>query len=134
MKKIAIFSIAMMSAISVTTSANAGEEYQHFPSVASPNTTAALCNLASFNEKLAQITHKQTLTPEDMVKVHELTYTLENAVIRLQKDLNAIAEDLEEVHKASERLEQSTIKDSGKAYLKALDVILSAESLRKSCK
>lgn len=101
------------------TSANADEKYNHFPSLEAPNTKVALCNLVKFNDKLSAIANKSKLTPEDMVKVHELTYTLENAVIRLQKDLNTIAVDLEKVHKASEHLDQKTIEKSGQKYLEA---------------
>lgn len=102
----------------------ADDDYKHFPSLDAPNTQIALCNLATFNEKLAAIANKKELTPEDMVKVHELTYTLENAVMRLQKDLDTIAVDLEKVHKASERLDDQTIKNDGGKYLKATGLLL----------
>ncbi|QDP02802.1 DUF6746 family protein [Thalassotalea sp. PS06] len=102
----------------------AEENYQHFPAIAAPGTHVALCNLRAFNEKLNAILSKEDLTPEDMVKVHELTYTLENAVMRLQKDLETVAADLEEVHLASERLDSETIKNRGDAYLSATGLIL----------
>ena len=108
----------------ITTMAQADEKYSHFPSLDAPNTSVALCNLAKFNEKLQTIANKKKLTPEDMVKVHELTYTLENAVIRLQKDLKTIAVDLEKVHKASEHLDGKTVKGSGDKYLTATNLIL----------
>ena len=107
--------------------AQADEKYNHFPSLEAPTSTVALCNLATFNEKLAAITNKDKLTTEDMVKVHELTYTLENAVIRLQAELQTIAADLEEVHLASERLDTTTIKQSGSAYLTATQLLLKPE-------
>lgn len=102
----------------------AEENYQHFPALAAPDTHVALCNLRAFNEKLNAILSKEELTPEDMVKVHELTYTLENALMRLQKDLETAAADLEEVHLASERLDSDTIKNRGDAYLSATGLIL----------
>lgn len=107
-----------------STITQADEKYRHFPSLTAENTTVALCNLATFNQKLQAIVNKKQLTPEDMVKVHELTYTLENAVIRLQKDLDTIAVDLEKVHKASEVLAEKTIKKSGGEYLSATNDIL----------
>jgi hypothetical protein len=54
--------------------AQADEKYSHFPSLEAPTTSAALCNLAAFKEKLQAITAKKELSPVDMVKVHELTY------------------------------------------------------------
>lgn len=121
---------AAVASLLLVATVNADENYSHFPSLDAPDTQTALCNLTKFNEKLASIANKKELTPEDMVKVHELTYTLENAVMRLQKDLDTIAVDLEKVHKASERLDHETIKKSGDKYLKATGSILAP----KACK
>ncbi|NMP32795.1 hypothetical protein HII17_14660 [Thalassotalea sp. M1531] len=110
----------------VVSTAQADEKYSHFPSLESPNTPVALCNLLKFKEKLQTIVSKKTLTPEDMVKVHELTYTLENAVIRLRTDLATIAVDLEKVHLASEHLDKETIKASGEKYLTATNLLLAS--------
>lgn len=109
-------------------SATAGEKYDHFPSLEAPDTQTAICNLLAFNQKLSAITNKEQLTPEDMVKVHELTYTLENAVIGLQKNLETIAVDLEKAHIASEQLDAETVKDSGEKYLAATRLLLEPEA------
>lgn len=122
MKK--IITTAITSLTFTVCNVQAEENYSHFPSLESPNTSVALCNLTKFNQKLQDIVNSEAITPEDMVKVHELTYTLENAVMRLQKDLETIAVDLEKVHKASERLDNDTIKNSGKEYLDATAYIL----------
>lgn len=122
MKKLLIATASLMFFTAVNVQAD--EKYSHFPSLKADNTSAALCNLSKYNEKLQAIVNKQKLTTEDMVKVHELTYTLENAVQRLQKDLDTIAVDLEKVHKASEHLDQSTIKGSGDKYLTATSLVL----------
>ena len=121
MKKLFLTTAGLMFFIVVV---KADEKYSHFPSLKAPTTNVALCNLAAYNEKLQIIVNKEKLTPEDMVKVHELTYTLENAIIRLQKDLVTIAIDLENVHKASERLDEKIIKGSGDKYISASNVIL----------
>jgi hypothetical protein len=59
-----------------------------------------------------------------MVKVHELTYTLENAIIQMQKDLVTIAANLEEVHLASERLDQKAIGEFGSKYFRDTQILL----------
>lgn len=120
-------SASITALVLIQTAAFAGEEIRHYPSLEAPNTQVALCNLTKFNEKLQAITTKKNITPADMVKVHELTYTLENAVIRLQKDLDKIAVNLEKVHKGSEQLNQKVVKGSGKDYLAATKLILSAK-------
>jgi hypothetical protein len=52
-----------------------------------------------------------------MVKVHELTYTLEQAVAQLKSEIDKAAVALEEVHIASESLDQKTIKAESSNYL-----------------
>ena len=112
-----------LSTLLLSTPAHTDDKYSHFPSLEAPNTSVALCNLVKFNKKLQAIANKPKLSTEDMVKVHELTYTLENAVMRLQKDLDVIATDLEKVHKASEVLDSKTVKGSGNLYLGATRLI-----------
>lgn len=100
------------------------EDFDHFASLEAPNTTVAVCNLNRFNNKLQAIVEKAELSAEDMVKVHELTYTLENAVQRLQQNLVDIAVDLEKTHKASEALKQDDVRMAGNAYLDTLNLLL----------
>ncbi|MCC2608213.1 DUF6746 family protein [Planctobacterium marinum] len=106
------------------TGLSADEQYNHFPSLEAPDTTVALCNLNKFNARLAGIVEQSEIGVEDMLKIHELTYTLENAVQRLQQDLEGIAAELEKTHKGSEAMQQDTVKSSANAYLKALSPIL----------
>jgi hypothetical protein len=126
MKKILITTLAILTCASVT---HAEEKYSHFPSLEATNIQTALCNIKSYNEKLAAITSKSELTTEDMVKVHEQTYTLENAVNFMKISLEQVSVDLEDVHKVSERLDQSTIKDSGEKYLLPTNLI----TAKKEC-
>lgn len=49
--------------------------------------------------------------------MHELTYTLENALRKINAELTALAGTLEAVHVASERADPATVKTQGKAYL-----------------
>jgi hypothetical protein len=93
------------------------EKYSHFPAIASTDLPNALCNINAYNEKLSAILSQSALTAQDMVKVHELTYTLENAVNYLKASLEQASIDLEKVHKASEILNERTIIKSGKRYL-----------------
>ncbi|GLR70103.1 DUF6746 family protein [Agaribacter marinus] len=114
---------ALGLSMSVLNLATADEKYNHFPSLAAPDLKTALCNLSQYNSKLSDITSKNELSTEDMLKVHELTYTLENALIQLTKDLETMAVELEKVHKASERLDQQTIKTSGEKYASAMQQV-----------
>lgn len=116
--------LACVSALLMISSAQADDDYDHFPSLQAPDLRTALCNLRSYNKKLSEITSKTELSAVDMVKVHELTYTLENAIIQMQKDLVTIAANLEEVHLASERLDQKAIGEFGSKYFRDTQILL----------
>lgn len=128
MKKLLLSAVSISFLVAPTLSAD--EDYDHFPALQAPDTSVAICNLNNFNAKLQAILNKPQIGVEDMVKVHELTYTLENAVQRLQQDLVVIADDLERAHKASESLQQDMLRTSSNAYLSALELLLQP----KECK
>lgn len=111
--------------IFATPVALAGDEVKHFPALESPDIQTALCNLEGYNQKLVAISSKSEISAEEMVKVHELTYTLENALIKLSKELEVAAQRLEEVHKASEHMEPKIINNSGKRYLDIVGTMFS---------
>lgn len=104
--------------------AQADENYDHFAALESPDVATAFCNLQAFNTLLNSILDKPSLSAEDMVKVHELTYTLENALAKLTESLEASAVSLEEVHLASERLDEETIKAQGQTYKQLVDSLM----------
>jgi len=58
-----------------------------------------------------------------MNKIHELSYTLENALLRIQEEVKLMAENLEKVHLASGRMDPETITARGTAYLRASQII-----------
>lgn len=111
-----ISSMLLCSALAYSAHISADEKYNHFPSLDAPDLKTALCNLKSYNDKLLAITKHESLSAVDMVKVHELTYTLENALVKMQSDLAIMAADLEEVHLASEKLDQDSLKQYNKKY------------------
>lgn len=115
MKLTTIFAFA--SAVALALPALAEERPDHFQPKPSPTLEAALSNLAEFNPQLAALLDKDTLSPQDLNQVHQLTYTLENALEKLDSERARVAELLEEVHVASERADSKTVKASGRAYL-----------------
>lgn len=123
MKKL-LFSLALsVPLLSFSQLASSEEKYSHFPALVSTDVSVALCNIHSYNEKLTDILGKEALSTEDMVKVHEITYTLENAINYLKSSLEQTSVDLEKVHKASERLNATVIQDSGADYLKSTQLL-----------
>lgn len=90
---------------------------QHFKGVESADLASAMKNLAEYNQRLSTLFENKTLTPEDLVVVHRLTYTLENALDRISVEVDALAETLELVHVASETAQAETVRKEGVKYL-----------------
>lgn len=99
----------------------------HFKGVASADLASAMKNLAEYNRRLSTLLAKKTLTPEDLTAVHQLTYTLENALERISEDVDDLTETLELVHVASETAQPETVQKEGAKYLKAANVLTRAD-------
>ncbi|GGK12699.1 DUF6746 family protein [Luteimonas terricola] len=97
--------------------AQADERPDHYKGEASPTLDAAMTNLGEYNAQLAAILAKDELGPEDTAKIHELTYTLENALAKIKSEVEELEETLEDVHVASERYEVDVVKTQGSKYL-----------------
>lgn len=93
------------------------QRYEHFKGQPAKTLDQAMFNLANFNAKLAQLMADGELTAEDMATVHQLSYTLENALQKLDEEVDTLQEVLEEVHIASETLDYDTVKKQGRIYL-----------------
>lgn len=59
------------------------------------------------------------LSNEQMGELHMLTYTLENALQKIDAEVEAMAVTLEEVHLGSESLDQQRVAENGAEYLAA---------------
>ncbi len=108
----------MLAAVAATISTNAmAVDVDHFKGKPSPDLKSALCNLQEFDKKLKMATTGDKLTPQQMADVHQLTYTLEVAVQKLQSELVIVAEELEKAHKGSEVMANEKVKNGAKEYL-----------------
>jgi vacuolar-type H+-ATPase subunit I/STV1 len=94
----------------------ADDEYDHYEGEPAKSLEQAVANLSEYNNRLEKVLAGE-LTPEAMNEVHQLTYTLENALGKMDEELEDIAERLEKVHKASEHADPDTVKNEGAVYL-----------------
>jgi len=110
---------ALCACLLLTLSAStfASERPDHYKREPSATIEEALNNLSSYNQKLAKLLEKDNLSALEMHEVHQLTYTLENALQRLDKEVDNLAATLEAVHLASETADTQTVSEQGKAYL-----------------
>lgn len=110
--------LACMALLTLSVSSMAhSERPDHFEGKASNTLTEAVQNFSTYNAKLAELVALDTLTPHQLHEVHQLTYTLENALEKMREELAELAEVLEEVHVASEYSDAATVKARGQVYL-----------------
>lgn len=89
----------------------------HFKGMPADTLDEALANLSAYNAELEQMLANPELDAMTLHSVHELTYTLENALERLILELQDLADTLEEVHVASEQADAETVRNKGNEYL-----------------
>ena len=115
-----VMALALMLTAAGLAQASDVEHHEGKPS----NTVAeAWQNLEAGNAELRELIDGE-LTPIDMAEVHEISYTLENALARLAEAQETIAFHLEEVHLASERNDTDTVRSDGASYLEAVDALM----------
>lgn len=103
---------------------SASEQPEHFKGLVPKNINEAVTNFSEYNAKLAAIIKQKKLSPEEMNTVHELTYTLENALGKLSAELGTLAETLEAVHLASEHADPKTVQEQGALYIETAKKII----------
>jgi hypothetical protein len=106
------------------------EQIDHFEGKKAKDWKAAIANLKQYNQKLEAALAQDQISTEDLAKIHNWSYTLENAVGRLRTELKKTAAHLEEVHLGSERGETDRIREHGRKYLEGLAPLLADEQPR----
>ena len=108
---------AALCLIMSSTLATANERPDHFKGQEAKTLAEAVRLLSENNKKLALLVAKEQLSAEELFEVHQLTYTLENALQKIQAEMTDIATVLEEVHLASEKNDSATVKKNAQIYL-----------------
>lgn len=92
-------------------------DVDHYSGKEADTLEEAVSNLREYNARVADLLDKDELTGDDLAKVHELSYTIENALARIRTELGTMADTLETVHLGSERGEKETVRDNGRVFL-----------------
>lgn len=121
MKKLFILLAAPLLSLGLSATALADERPAHFKGEKAETFEEALAHLSSYNAELQTILAKGELGPEDTAKIHQITYTLENALERISEDVEEMQETLEELHVASERYQVDVVRTQGREYLEAAE-------------
>ena len=117
MKKM-ILILTSLFALGLSAMIYAEERPSHFKGMSSETLEQAVVNFSDYNGKLAKLLAQDTLSPQELHQVHELTYTLENALEKINAEFAELAKTLEAVHIASESGDAKTTKEEGARYLK----------------
>lgn len=109
--------LMLAGSLTLAGAAPASDDVEHYEGKSAETLEQAVANFSAYNGKLAAILEQKELTPQDLATVHQLTYTLENALERIKQDLSDLAETLEEIHLASERADAEAVSSNGASYL-----------------
>jgi len=115
---------AALSTALLAASAQAEERADHFAGKSAETLIEAVTQFSESNEALAYLLAQDELSNADLGSVHELTYTLENALARIDAALDSMAVDLEEVHLGSERVDRERVSVHGAAYLETAHTLV----------
>lgn len=100
------------------------DRVEHYEGKTAESLEEAVGHFSEYNAKLSEALQKDELTGEDLETIHELTYTLENALAIIREDLAELADTLEAVHLASETHDPEDTKKHGAAYLEAARTVI----------
>lgn len=112
---------ALTAGMALSSTAALAERVVHFEGQAADTLEQAVQNFVEHNRKLEAALAEDELTLEAVAHIHELTYTLENALERMNQELTDLADTLEEVHLASEVNDVEKIREEGRKYLEVAD-------------
>jgi hypothetical protein len=108
---------AILFGVAAIGSASEPRRPDHFAGKPAPTLDAAWRNAAEADRALAAILEKPVLQSEDHTRIHELTYTLEVALQRIETELRKLQVTLEELHLASEQADTPKVRATGTSYL-----------------
>lgn len=93
------------------------EEFEHYRTEKSETLEKAVKNFSEYNKRVAKALEKGELSAADVEQIHEATYTLEDALQRMQQGMEELEHTLETLHRASEAHQVAAVQKAGKAYL-----------------
>lgn len=117
--KLFLITLALFLTVTGTLAADelSPEGRPHFSGKEADSVEEAFHQFDEGNEKLKKYFEGDTIEGADLAHIHELTYTLENALAEMRDALNTLATTLEQVHLASERGDGDVVIESGREYL-----------------
>ena len=110
------YAFAAAATLLIATPIMADDDFKHYKGEAANTLEQAVVLFSEYNTKLETVLAGE-LTPKTMSEIHQLTYTLENALEKIEDEMDELADTLERVHKASEVSDTGTVLSAGRQYL-----------------
>ncbi|MBW6392795.1 MULTISPECIES: DUF6746 family protein [Halomonadaceae] len=114
----------LLSGLMIAATAQASSPTEHFEGEPSETLSQAVANFSETNQQLAELLAQEELSMEDLGTIHELSYTLENALQKIDAEVETMAVNLEEVHLGSETGEFERVQNHGSDYLEAAQTLV----------
>ncbi len=118
---IQIAALALAATIASSTFANDGAAPVH--GVPSRTLTEAVANFSEYNQRLEKALAQEP-TAERLQEIHELTYTLQNALEKINEDMDGLTDTLEEIHSSSEARQADEVREHATEYLKTARTVI----------
>ncbi len=123
MKLTAMATAAVLGLVTVAAPTMA-DDVDHYAAKPSETLEEAVKNFSEYNERLADILAKDELSADDLEGIHQLTYTLEVALAKINEEMADLPETLERLHLASEAPNAAEAQGVGKVYLETAQTVV----------
>ncbi len=114
--------LAALSLPVLSLTALADDRMDHFSGKPSNTLSQAVSNFTEGNQELRKLLQGDA-SYDDLAQIHRLSYTLENALGKLNEEMQTLAVILEQIHLASETGKKQAVKGNGAAYFEIVDTL-----------
>ncbi len=124
MKLTAIAIAAVLGFAAFAGPATADEGVDHYEAKPSETLEQAVKNFSEYNQRLAEILKQDELTVDDLERIHQLTYTLEVALAKINEEMGDLPTTLERLHLSSEAHNAAEARGVGEVYLEIAQTVV----------
>jgi len=116
--------LACLLGLAAGQAAASGDDVTHYPAKPSETLAEAVANFSEYNRLLVDLLATPELSDTDLERIHQLTYTLEAALEKINAAMGPLPEKLERLHLASEGQERSRVPGLARSYLETAQTVV----------
>ena len=113
-------------AVSLMTISSLGmaSDDRHFHGERVDSLSQAVKVFSEQNKKFAAMLEKGSISLKEMGDIHQMTYSMENALRKIKREVDEMEYLLEEVHEASEHGGNQKVLEDGRKYLEKAQTLV----------